>query len=317
MSDENLTAPYVLQYDYRRSCGPVIGRFLAALKEGRIEGTRSPSGRVIVPPVEYDPETGAATRDFVTLPPTGTVQTWTWVSAPRPTHPLPRPFAFALIKLDGADTAFLHAVDANDPSRMRSGLRVRAKFASERKGHIRDLECFVLGEDASEWLPASSATGEIIKGFVSPVRLQYTVNAGRASSRFLRGLLERRILGQRCPVCKKVNVPPRGACPTCGVPTEEDVQLSETGTVTTFCIININFDAKARALPYACASILLDGSDTTLFHLIQEMNPAELRMGTRVRAVWADEPLPSLESIAHFKPTGEPDAPFESYREHL
>ena len=317
MSDENLTAPYVLSYDYRRSCGPVIGRFFAALKDGRLEGARSPSGRVIMPPVEYDPETGAAICDFVTLPTTGTVLTWTWVSAPRPTHPLPRPFAFALIKIDGADTAFLHAVDANDPSRMHSGARVKAKFATERKGHIRDLECFVLEEDASEWEPASASPSEPVKGFVSPVRLQYTVNAGRASSRFLRGLLERRILGQRCPVCKKVNVPPRGACPTCGVPTEEEVRLAETGTVTTFCIININFDAKARELPYACASILLDGSDTTLFHLIQEMNPAELRMGTRVRAVWAQEPVPSLESISHFKPTGEPDAPFDSYREHL
>jgi uncharacterized OB-fold protein len=159
-------------------------------------------------------------------------------------------------------------------------------------------------------------SSEIVKGFVSPVKLHYTVNAGRASSRFLRGLLERRILGQRCPVCQKVNVPPRGACPTCGVPTEEEVQLGETGTVTTFCIININFDAKARALPYACASIVLDGSDTTLFHLVQG-DVAQMRMGMRVRAVWAETPLPSLESIDHFTPTHEPDAPYDAYKEHL
>jgi uncharacterized OB-fold protein len=158
---------------------------------------------------------------------------------------------------------------------------------------------------------------DIVKGFVQPIRLRYTVNAGRASSRFLRGLTERRILGQRCPACHKVNVPPRGACPTCGVPTDEEVALSETGTVTTFCIININFDAKARPLPYACASILLDGADTTLFHLIQGADVAQIRMGMRVRAVWAEELGPSLESIDHFQPTGEPDAPYDSYKEHL
>jgi uncharacterized OB-fold protein len=158
---------------------------------------------------------------------------------------------------------------------------------------------------------------EIVKGFVAPMRLAYTVNAGRASSRFLRALAERRIVGQRCPECKKVNLPPRGACPTCGVPTEEEVPLAEVGTVTTFCIININFDAKARELPYACASILLDGADTTLFHLIQEANAAEIRMGMRVRAVWSDEGLFSLDNIRHFKPTGEPDAPYDSYKEHL
>jgi uncharacterized OB-fold protein len=160
-------------------------------------------------------------------------------------------------------------------------------------------------------------SAEIVKGFVAPVRLTYTVNAGRAASRFLRGLAERKILGQRCPACRKVNIPPRGACPTCGVPTEEDVQLSEVGTVTTFCIINIQFDAQARELPYACASILLDGADMTLFHLIQECPVAELRMGMRVRAVWDEQPRLSLESIRHFRPAGEPDAPYDAYQEHL
>ncbi len=158
---------------------------------------------------------------------------------------------------------------------------------------------------------------EPVKGFVAPLRLGYTVNAGRASSRFLRGLAERRILGQRCPACAKVNVPPRGACPTCGVPTDEEVALAEVGTLVTFCIVNINFDAKARPLPYACASILLDGADTTLFHLIEGATVAELRMGMRVRVVWAATALPSLDSIQCFTPTGEPDAPWEAYREHV
>lgn len=158
---------------------------------------------------------------------------------------------------------------------------------------------------------------EPVKGFKAPVRLHYTVTAGSAATRFLRGLVERRILGQRCPVCHKVTVPPRGACPTCGVPTAEDVEVAARGTVTTFCIINIAFDAQARELPYACASILLDGADTTLFHLIQEAPVAEIRMGMRVEAVWSDERAPSLDSIRHFRPSGEPDSPYDAYKEHL
>jgi uncharacterized protein len=146
--DEILRAPYVLSYDYRRSCGPVIGRFLAALKDGRLEGVRTASGRVVVPPVEYDPDTGEPTGDFVPVSPTGTVVTWAWVERPRPTHPLQRPFAWALIRLDGADTAMLHAVDAGEASRMKTGARVKARFATERVGHIRDLACFDL-EDAT------------------------------------------------------------------------------------------------------------------------------------------------------------------------
>jgi uncharacterized OB-fold protein len=162
-------------------------------------------------------------------------------------------------------------------------------------------------------------SSEIVKGFTSPVRLEYTLTAGRAASRFLLGLQSGKIYGQRCPGCRKVIVPPRGACPTCGVPTEEEVLVSEVGTVTTFCIINIPFEGQALELPYCCASILLDGADGSLFHLIQEVPVAEIRMGMRVRAVWRPEAerTPSLASIRHFKPAGEPDAPFDSYKEHF
>jgi uncharacterized OB-fold protein len=145
VSDEVLTAHYELKYDYRRSCGPIIGRFLAGLRAGRLEGVRTASGRVLVPPTEYD-ETGAPVGEFVLLPGTGTVTTWSWVATPRPLHPLQQPFAWALIKLDGADTAMLHAVDAGQLSRMKTGARVRARFAVDRVGHIRDLACFELVE---------------------------------------------------------------------------------------------------------------------------------------------------------------------------
>jgi uncharacterized OB-fold protein len=134
-----LTAPYVLEYSYKRSVGPVIGRFLAGLREGKIFGVRTKSGRVLVPPAEYD-EDGEATGEFVELPPTGTVMTWAWVTAPRAKHPLARPFAWGLIKIDGADTSLLHVVDA---PQVKTGMRVRACFRSDPKGDIRDLECFV------------------------------------------------------------------------------------------------------------------------------------------------------------------------------
>ena len=137
-----LTAPYVLQYNYKRSTGTVIGRFFSALRDGRIEGVRTKSGRVLVPPPECDPETGESCGDFVTVGPGGTVTAWTWVATPRPQHPLQTPFAWALIRLDGADTALLHAVEASAEAAMRTGLRVRPRFSSNPKGEMRDLVCF-------------------------------------------------------------------------------------------------------------------------------------------------------------------------------
>lgn len=138
-----LTAPYVLEYAYKRSLGPVIGRFYAGLREQRIYGARSGT-RVIVPPTEYDPDTGEDTGELIEVGSSGIVTTWAWVASPRPNHPLPHPFAWALIRLDGADTAMLHAVDAGDAARMKTGARVQARWRETRVGELGDLACFEL-----------------------------------------------------------------------------------------------------------------------------------------------------------------------------
>jgi uncharacterized OB-fold protein len=137
-----LSAPYVLEYVYRRSTGPVIGRFLTGLRDGRIEGVRTASGRVLVPPTEYDPESGETVGEFVAVGQAGVVTTWCWITEPRRGQPLDRPFAWALVKLDGADTALLHAVDAGSIDRMATGMRVQVRWRAERAGTIQDIECF-------------------------------------------------------------------------------------------------------------------------------------------------------------------------------
>jgi uncharacterized OB-fold protein len=140
--ETSLGAPHVLEFTYTRSVGPVIGRFLAGLRDRKVLGVRTAGGRVLVPPQEYDPDTGEATGDLVEVGQSGVVTTWAWVSAPRRKHPLDRPFAWALVRLDGADTALLHAVDAGDEARMRTGLRVRVRWRDETVGEIQDIACF-------------------------------------------------------------------------------------------------------------------------------------------------------------------------------
>ena len=138
-----LTAEYVLEFTYKRSLGRVIGEFFAGLREGRLSGVRTASGRVIVPPTEYDPDTGDSIVEHVSLDDTGSVTTWAWVEHPLPRHPLQHPFAWALIRIDGADTAMLHAVDCGDRALMHTGMRVSARWRSERRGELLDIECFV------------------------------------------------------------------------------------------------------------------------------------------------------------------------------
>ncbi len=147
---EIYTSPHVLEYPYVRSTGPTIGSFLTGLREGKIVGTTGSEGRVIGPPTEYDPITSEDTHGVVEVGPGGTVETWAWVSEPRFDAPLDRPFAWALVKLDGADTSLLHVVDAGTSDAIFSGLRVTATFVPEadRVGAIKDLRCFV-PEEAS------------------------------------------------------------------------------------------------------------------------------------------------------------------------
>lgn len=131
-----------LELMYRRSVGPVVGGFLAALRDGSVVGSRTRAGRVIVPPLEYDPETGDAVDELVPVGSAGVVRTWSYVVDPMPKHPLQTPFAWVLVQLDGADTTMLHALDVGSPDAVQTGMRVQIRWKDERVGHITDIACF-------------------------------------------------------------------------------------------------------------------------------------------------------------------------------
>lgn len=140
---ESRTSETKLEFPYSRTLGPVIGAFLMGLRDHKLLGIRAQDGRVIVPPLEYDPETGDALgTEMVDVGPDGTVEAWTWVEHPSSKHPLDRPFAFALVKPDGADTAMVSPVDAGDITAMTTGMRVRPRFRTEPHGLVTDLEAW-------------------------------------------------------------------------------------------------------------------------------------------------------------------------------
>jgi hypothetical protein len=151
------------------------------------------------------------------------------------------------------------------------------------------------------------------------MRLEYQYTAGIATSRFLHGIGQGKILGQRCPSCGKVYVPPRGSCPRCAVPTEEEVELSDKGTVTTFAIVRVPSENLDVPLPFASTHVLLDGADVPMFSVVQECPLEQVRIGMRVQAVWVprEELAPTLQSIRWFRPIDEPDVPFEKLEEFV
>jgi uncharacterized protein len=158
-----------------------------------------------------------------------------------------------------------------------------------------------------------------VTSLATPIRIDFAYTAGGAQSRFLRGLSEGRFIGERCPRCHKVYVPSRGSCPTDGVPTGEEVVLGNTGTITTYCVVNVAFAGQQIEVPYICAQILLDGANLSFMGLIQELAADQVRMGMRVEAVWKEpsEWGPTMDSVRYFRPNGEPDAAYETFEEYL
>ena len=140
---EVLSAPHFMEFPYTRSTGPMVGAFLTGLRDRQVLGVRDSTGRVVVPPPEYDAATAEALPpdQLVPVGPEGVVTSWSWNAHVRPGQPFDRPFAWALVQLDGADTSLLHVLDA-PPEQLSTGMRVRIRWADETTGLINDIACF-------------------------------------------------------------------------------------------------------------------------------------------------------------------------------
>lgn len=316
MSDA-LTAQHVVAFSYRRSVGGADRQFLSGLAEAEIWGNRASDGRIFVPPIDQDPESGATMGDFVLVADVGVVRAWTWVPNPGPEHPADRGFAYALVELDGADTALLHVVDVEDEGAMVTGMRVRADWRASRVGSILDIRAFVPStgtgpvrvDGPSSRTGSASDTGREAPAsveVVSDLRMEYTYEPGLVASRFLRSLGRRRITGGRCPSCAGVYVPAHPRCPACHVGPMTDVDLDDRGVVTSYTVVHVPFHEMTLELPFVSAWIRLDGADVPIPHLLGEVATEEVRVGQRVEAVWVpdDELAPTWESIRYFRPSG-------------
>lgn len=135
----------VMEFPYKHSTGETVGRFLAGLKEQKtIWGHRVAGQGVVVPPMGYSELDAAAGGEWVAVQDTGVITAAAIVHHPiERLHPFTEPFAFVLVKLDGADTAFAH-VARGDLGTIRVGARVQAEWKSdeERVGSVRDIAAF-------------------------------------------------------------------------------------------------------------------------------------------------------------------------------
>jgi hypothetical protein len=123
------------------------------------------------------------------------------------------------------------------------------------------------------------------------IKMPYTWSVGEVGSRFLVALRdEGKILGNRCPLCGTVYVPPRRNCGRCFVDigAGDWLELGAEGVVTAHAIVHEAGPLQPAEPPFAYAIIQLDGADVGLVHLVKE-GLERLKNGARVRARFAGQ----------------------------
>ena len=198
---------------------------------------------------------------------------------PRNHHLLKESFAFALVAIDGTNSAMLHMIANCKEDELEIGKKVKKWFGMKRSHKLLEtLNILRL-----------SMTEEKKDFFVSDISLSYQYTAGNATTRFLNKVAEGKLVTKKCPKCSAVYVPPRGSCPRCGIATKEELELPDTGARESFTIVHIPIPGNPIVPPYVSAMIRLDGADISFLHLIQEIDLADIRIGMRVQAVWKDK----------------------------
>ncbi len=148
--------------------------------------------------------------------------------------------------------------------------------------------------------------GKILTTHWKP-KLEYGWDAGVAISRYLAELKNGRLIGIKCNRCRRTVVPPRVVCEWCWEPMEAWVYLEDTGTVNTFSICYIRWDATRAKEPQIPAVIEIDGASrgAGILHLLDEVNADDVTIGMKVQAVWkpAEERSGSITDIKYFRPT--------------
>lgn len=140
-----------------------------------------------------------------------------------------------------------------------------------------------------------------LTGTERPRIWKYNHSAGPSRSKFLLGLKEKKILGLRCPVCNKVYVPARGTCYSCWSDLSEWVEVAHEGTLLSHSVMLTNNVGYIKKAPFAYGLVKLDGADTALLHFVDVPLFEELKIGTRMKAVFQDDRTGSILDIKWFE----------------
>lgn len=119
--------------------------FREIMENGRFLGVHCPEcDLTYVPPRLYCERCFAHLEEWVEVPNTGRVHTFTVVHVDLDGSRLPKPRVLAFVRLDGSDGGLVHFLGEVEPDQVCIGMCVEAVFKdkAERKGGILDIAYF-------------------------------------------------------------------------------------------------------------------------------------------------------------------------------
>lgn len=133
-----------IKVPYTWSVGETGSRFLIELRDHKkIFGTRcSKCDNVYLPPRKNCGRCFSLNLEWVELGTQGTLITYTVVHYESPAMPMKPPFAYGMIRLDGASTGLVHLLGEVDFRDIKTGMRIEAVFKEKRIGDILDIRYF-------------------------------------------------------------------------------------------------------------------------------------------------------------------------------
>jgi len=142
------------------------------------------------------------------------------------------------------------------------------------------------------------------KGFV---RAEFSFWVGQYMDKFYDAFENKKIIGNKCPKCEKVFVPPRKICGECNKIIKLDknwVDLPNTGTLLNYTITYYRVSDRAGRKaknPQMIGMVQIDGSDTAIIYRLLNITLEELEIGMKVRIVWEEKPKGNPLDIKGFE----------------
>jgi len=144
----------------------------------------------------------------------------------------------------------------------------------------------------------------ITKGMV---RAEFNFWVGIVMDKFYDGLQEKKFIGTKCSKCGKVFLPPRNRCGDCFAKAEDFIELPETGILKNFTVTSYKVtERKARNVnkDQIVGLVQIDGADSAMVVPVINTNPEDLKIGMKLKVVWAKRIRGHPNDIAGFEPIG-------------